>query len=563
MQVTESVKDIRYDLQDSTQWEYLFKEQVNTKEDVDDDGSYVNSSSMFDLEGRVHRKGSLGLNAVSMEGMGSSSGGSNENNGMQPGEDGNEVLDLPPSWIADVELEISDEAFEKRCPDGHQVTYYNRCKYETFSPYLREDGMVTQIWLYDDDEYEYLTHVQQIFQLRMDLLATRDIYPPENRVIETFKPGREHSLHRHVFVEGEEERFEFYTEYRDDGLSVRTDFMGTKVVEIYVDRDDHLMYRCFTYDVSRYRERDEERMRRSRVFDMELEHTKVTEKFSRDPSKTADEDVAKRAFYRDDRMKVWFHRGDGNITASSRSYSMENGEWRTSIVKVDPFLKMPSAELLVNEIAELQEAEAKCLSDMRNMDRDIRGILKGRFSEEETINLEVSVYDIRRNLFTLTQDQIERKHQDDDKEIAEERDPLENYIWLVFKEKELQHQKQDIKPIPKWIQERKIINRELAQEIKDAALKGVKERLIEKANLIQKRLDEETQELARRQAGYSRNPENVDEEEEAEYVRYCHEAIFRIHILEQRFITHEAESVQKLKEWDRRLRMDSRLRDFL
>lgn len=45
---------------------------------------------------------------------------------------------------------------------------------------------------------------------------------------------------------------------------------------------------------------------------------------------------------------------------------------------------------------------------------------------------------------------------------------------------------------------------------------------------------QETQELQRKQSWYQQNQVSMTKEDEEEYLNYCSEAMFRIHILEQR-----------------------------
>ena len=54
----------------------------------------------------------------------------------------------------------------------------------------------------------------------------------------------------------------------------------------------------------------------------------------------------------------------------------------------------------------------------------------------------------------------------------------------------------------------------------------------------------------------------MDPSDEAEYERYCQEAMFRIQILDQRLDRHTELSLQKYAEMDQRLREDPRLRNL-
>ena len=59
---------------------------------------------------------------------------------------------------------------------------------------------------------------------------------------------------------------------------------------------------------------------------------------------------------------------------------------------------------------------------------------------------------------------------------------------------------------------------------------ALKERLVERANIVQSRLDEENAALSKRQAAFQRNRDHMDPNDEAEYERYCQEAMFRIQV---------------------------------
>lgn len=65
-------------------------------------------------------------------------------------------------------------------------------------------------------------------------------------------------------------------------------------------------------------------------------------------------------------------------------------------------------------------------------------------------------------------------------------------------------------------------------------LRDKRQSLVEKANIIQARFDAETEALSRKQAWYKANQGSVTRDSEADYIAYCKEALFRIHILEQR-----------------------------
>jgi hypothetical protein len=102
--------------------------------------------------------------------------------------------------------------------------------------------------------------------------------------------------------------------------------------------------------------------------------------------------------------------------------------------------------------------------------------------------------------------------------------------------------------------------REEAQKVRDACLKSLKERLLERANIIQNRLNEENAKLSKRQATFQRNAaRDGDPAAEEEFERFCSDAMFTIGILEQRLVSHEESALKKYQALDERLGTDPRL----
>lgn len=64
-------------------------------------------------------------------------------------------------------------------------------------------------------------------------------------------------------------------------------------------------------------------------------------------------------------------------------------------------------------------------------------------------------------------------------------------------------------------------------QVREKALKALKDRLIERANIIQARLDEETSALSKRQQNFQRDRDQMTQEEEEEYEKAVEESRFR------------------------------------
>lgn len=103
------------------------------------------------------------------------------------------------------------------------------------------------------------------------------------------------------------------------------------------------------------------------------------------------------------------------------------------------------------------------------------------------------------------------------------------------------------------------ITKDEALEVRQTCLDALKARLVERANIIQSRLNEENTKLARKQEQFQRSQREGDLSTE-EYEKYCTEAMFRIQILEQRFVAHEEAALKKFSALDAKLNSDPRLR---
>ena len=103
------------------------------------------------------------------------------------------------------------------------------------------------------------------------------------------------------------------------------------------------------------------------------------------------------------------------------------------------------------------------------------------------------------------------------------------------------------------------ISKEEALEVRQICLDACKARLVERANIIQARLNDENAKLGRKQEQFQRSQREGDLSTE-EYEKYCTEAMFRIQILEQRLVTHEETALKKFLDLDVKLAADPRLK---
>ena len=104
------------------------------------------------------------------------------------------------------------------------------------------------------------------------------------------------------------------------------------------------------------------------------------------------------------------------------------------------------------------------------------------------------------------------------------------------------------------------LTKDQAVQVRDRCLRALKERLVERAAIIQTRQDEETALLAKRQVAFQRGREQMTRAEEEEFERQSEQIMFRIHILEQRIRRHGEQAIQKYYDLEEKLNADPRLK---
>lgn len=184
--------------------------------------------------------------------------------------------------------------------------------------------------------------------------------------------------------------------------------------------------------------------------------------------------------------------------------------------EVDPYQKPMKKQHLFSQLTDLLRTEQQFLQSIKVYERELSDILQLRAAEEQDISLVVSIYDTLRNETKLPiDDQGGEIHKgDEENQKSVEIDYLSPFL--------INYENPDS------------LSKEDMVSIKDACLKSLRERLVEKANIIQGRLDEVTAEYQRRQLAYSRNADSMTVEDTEAYVKFCNEALFKIHILEKR-----------------------------
>ncbi|XP_067680734.1 dynein regulatory complex subunit 7-like [Haliotis asinina] len=518
---SDGVKGLSYDLGDCTMWEYMFpgvdKHLLQIPETEEDlmDGLDDDEESKDDVE---------------------------------------KHLDMPPSWVEPLRLSLRD--FEMRCPQGKKTKLYKRAKLEKFAHYLLNDGLVSRLSVYDDKELTDLVLVKEYYAHRKDKLHTRVHNHRTGWVTEYFNPGRVKCVKEHQYKASQpgpenERTMTFHNDARVDGLVKRIE-TPTEMTEHFKDRDDFLFYKHVVFNKRQKRFGPQEGSSSANQRPI----LKMTQKFHRNRSKPANCDIAELIFaMSEDKIFLTYHTEDKRIASSTGEFNKPpNWEEKGAVLawtpemhqtfQVDPNAPSSKQVELYQTLLELLKAEELCRERLRESEEEVKEILDERTKEESDSELEISVYDTERN-------EKAKKHR-------REMERLKLEEKMRKQEMEIDY----LAPFLAQIGDPDKISRTQAYKLKEDCLADLKQRLIDKANLIQARFEKETQELQKKQGWYQQNQVSMQKDDEEEYLNYCSEAMFRIHILELRLNRHKEMAPHKYMALEQKLRSDNRLSEY-
>ena len=486
-------------------------------------------------------------------------------------EDEGNLLDLPPSWVSKLELSRSD--FKLRYPpDGARTTLYHRAKLELFAENLDDQGLVSRLLKYDDDERTAVVECVEKFKHRRDKLHRRRRFPTEAKLVEEFLPGRPGALAILTEKAGRRRELAFHHAARQDGLVSRTDDIGEKIVEIYKGRPDRLVYRAAA--VTRDRAAGSAKVQYTLPggeASGDLVVKKMTQKFDRNPTAEAtgdaprprgDDDpsrkrpraqsdasilrenasssvrsqVQKRSFYvHEGRIETKFHYADLAVTRKTRTHYKDRTAAEGAAAAADDDAPKAGEATLTDVLA----AERDCLAAVRRSQLEVLDLLKLRRREETTVVVDRPVFETAR----------ERRNAGETAGATATAGADASARAVDYLTPFLQH-----------VPDLAGVSYDDAQRARDSCLKSLKERLVERANIITTRLNDENAKLAKKQASFQRNQRDNDPAAEEEFERFCSEAMFRVQILEQRLASHEETALKKFQDLDEKLCADPRLR---
>eukprot|EP00659_Diplonema_papillatum_P002956 gene2956-4647_t len=195
-----------------------------------------------------------------------------------------------------------------------------------------------------------------------------------------------------------------------------------------------------------------------------------------------------------------------------------------AIPVLQPHQKQPKASMLADELRSLVVKEKKALDEIRLKQAFVDDVLRIRQEEEgltgRKCQAEITVYDTLRNETKETKIDEEQRKADERRRAEQRKDYLAPYLSQYCKGTATRDVRLSAKD---------------AVDVKNAVLKDLKDRLIQRAHIMQNRLDREKEELARHQTNFHKSQEQMAESKEHEhYIQIVENAMWRISILEKR-----------------------------
>lgn len=430
-------------------------------------------------------------------------------------------LDVPTPWSEPISIDHS--ALKYRFANSRKITRYKRTILEQFGDYVQIDGLKHRISRYEDVECTILTSMEDTYEHRMDCLTSICTDFKTNITTEYFKRGREDAckVHQYLFEKNTLESFrtmEFYHYVRLDGLhKLETDAVTLK--EMYLNREDFLNSRLTIFAP------------RGKPPPGMLEGSRriimaITEKFNRDSTKDANDDIACREFSLvNNELHLKYHYSKGHVTASTRDFSKPNvaeiddeifNQNLTIGYQAEIGAKPPKNLQLFYLLESLLKDEQQVMHHVREREDEITAFVRNRAIECTCPQLHVSLFNREMNeefkAGLREKEQQEREHQE--REVEEDINYLAPYIVRLGSLKEF--------------------NADQAYILRAECVREFKQLLVDRANTLRLRLEQEYSNFLKQQQYFMNNVSLMNIEAEEQELSRLQKMRSNMHLFEVR-----------------------------
>lgn len=303
---------------------------------------------------------------------------------------------------------------------------------------------------------------------------------------------------------------------------------------------------------------------------------RMAEKFARDPRKNAEDDIMKIKYIKptyNTEGEIWVHyhypadcitfpyrqfpksverdRADSGSGAGGASQSSFADESSKPVVVTASFQSKPREPELREQLRRLLGREKECLNEIRQRIDDCHVIRDQRIKDKKLLAPIMSSYDTLRNRNRVSAADLEKQREEELRRQQSRNDYLAPYIAALDVDKSLLSR--DISAARLTVENAKLV--------RDAALKDLKDRLIQRGHIMQARLDHEKEDLYRKQAQFQKtlDASNEGAADSEAFARFCSDAAWRMKILDERLSRHIEDAGNRYAALARKLSEDTRL----
>ncbi|EDV93877.1 GH19573 [Drosophila grimshawi] len=352
-QTYERVRDIRWDLRDTNDWEHMLPGEPP--------------------EMRIYKQSS------------------DEN--ITDGDrdvDEEKHLDAICNWVRRLHIGYAD--YEQRFPRSGKRVQYKGVVHERYSPYSQRDGKEMQFTLYNDDSCTDPKVRYEYYKNRFDLMEELRYTYENDKYEEYFAKGRNDSLKYFEYFSDPllPRKLNFCASYRLDSLK-SIDLSPGLIVLRFENHADRCLYKEFQFKLS----------------DGNL--IKTVEKFDKaDEDDIVANDIASRTFlFQQNKIVLQFHYTFGALTATTVEFTkppkpdygkeLVYDEKLTKIYRANPLDPIRSNLELYKLLLEQLQSEDRIRKQFEKMQDDINNIFDQRKVEKMEPKLKFNLFDPLRN----------------------------------------------------------------------------------------------------------------------------------------------------------------------
>ncbi|CAD8046319.1 unnamed protein product [Paramecium sonneborni] len=439
-----------------------------------------------------------------------------------------QILDMPPPWPP--KMFIDKEAFLKGTPLGESTVFYKKCKIDSYAPYSQElDGLVQRFTIYQDYKRLKVHEIRYFYKHRSDKLVLKRRFPYEFKTIEEYEPGNKPQRKTITTIDRQLRIILYYPTRNHDGLIKRIEKIGEKTIEEYENRDDRVIYRSVRFISTDKKPEPKDLVHNDRYMGI-VKITKMTQKYELSELYPASEQLQKVVIdLVKNVIRVYYHMNKGEINPQFKELKRENMHGLGKLT--EPGVEKKNEDALVSqENQRIANLEKECLTHIKNQEDEVKKDEEQLRSQD--LKLEKTLHDKARERYkeTLKKSEEEKQREQADKD----------YLYPYLEKRKLQG--------------KEVLTYNEALEIQKDVMTKLKERLLSRAAIIQKKLEEERAKLDQAEQMQQKKSDPDDNE----YINIQ----FRIDILEQRAIRFESQALLKYEEMDRKLKEDKRLSEL-